>query len=468
MHIRSFLVFSFCALNVVLNTCSSSEKKQSQKHTQAQTSGEDAAIAENMDTVSEIALDGIEESDEAASEFVLKDGVITDKRDGQTYKTVKIGRNVWMAENYNYKAAGSMCYENADSNCAKYGRLYRWEEALKNCPAGWHLPDRAEWNEIIRIAGDSLFYDLFAGSDSNLVAASMLKSKTGWDTYYIDMCGDDGGDDCMDSIAGSGGNGLGFSALPGGEFHNSHDKFYGIGESGCWWTSMNEHPQTTYGAEIKTGLNYVNMDVVDKKNGFSVRYVKNRSGQELLKESEERAAAALKARESISEFTDKRDGQKYKSVKIGNQLWMAENLKYKTDSMSYEKDEDGPLYTWYEAVSACPAGWHLPSAQECLYLLRTVSEGEDAGKKLKAKPPIWDGTDEYGFSATPLQKTPPERRWDWRRSFWTSTIHGRLSDDAYHLEFVVDKDDAKIDGFRNRKKRLCAVRCVADSRSTLK
>ncbi len=111
---------------------------------------------------------------------------LKDPRDGQTYRTVKIGNQVWMAENLNYAGVSSYCYDNEAANCQKYGRLYTWDVAMRACPAGWQLPSDSEWGTLFETVG------------GENVAGLKLKSTSGW---YGE---DDGSDE------------YGFSVLPAG------------------------------------------------------------------------------------------------------------------------------------------------------------------------------------------------------------------------------------------------------------
>lgn len=129
-------------------------------------------------------------------------GTMTDSRDGQTYKTVKIGVQIWMAENLNYKADSSFCYHNDESNCSNYGRFYRWATAMDSagtwslngkgcgygkacsptypvrgvCPSGWHLPSLTELITLFNVVeGSSTDYE---------DAAMFFWSSSGNDSIY--------------------------------------------------------------------------------------------------------------------------------------------------------------------------------------------------------------------------------------------------------------------------------------------
>jgi len=121
--------------------------------------------------------------------------------EGETYKSVVIGSQTWMARNLNYNASGSRCFDDAPSNCSKYGRLYDWNTAMTACPPGWHLPSWAEWDVLVNNAGGSLYGKAY----ENLMA----KSYGGEDKY-------------------------GFAALMGGHYSNGFN--FG-GRGGFWWTT---------------------------------------------------------------------------------------------------------------------------------------------------------------------------------------------------------------------------------------
>ena len=113
-------------------------------------------------------------------------------------------------------------------------------------------------------------------------------------------------------------------------------------------------------------------------------------------------------------YTDSRDKKTYKTVKIGNQTWMAENLAYKATAgcYAYEDNESnakiyGYLYNWETAKKVCPSGWHLSSKDDWSVLLTYLGGELIAGDKLKEvgtnhwHKPISAATNESGFTALP-------------------------------------------------------------------
>ncbi len=174
-------------------------------------------------------------------------GTLTDERDGQTYKTVKIGDQVWMAENLNYRYiqqtaeedSSSYCYNDAPANCAKYGRLYRWSAALVVCPEGWHLPTQVEWKAL---------FDAVGGHST---AGIMLKSTEGWINN------------------GNGSDAYFFSALPAG-YRYYNGVFNYEGDIAYFWSSTERNSNDAYSMY----LDYGNDNAVFysyKNSGFSVR-----------------------------------------------------------------------------------------------------------------------------------------------------------------------------------------------------
>lgn len=175
--------------------------------------------------------------------------VFRDIRDGQVYKIVTIGDQVWIAKNLNYEMAGSYCYNNNASNCMKYGRLYTWEAAMNACPDGWHLPT---YDELV---------SLIENASGQFLAGSVLKSKDSWkNCNQCDFAADK----------------YGFSALPTG-IMNEDGSFEKIREYGFLWsateTESNQIPYMGF-----ANVSSVAMLLLGNKNkGFSVRCVKGES-----------------------------------------------------------------------------------------------------------------------------------------------------------------------------------------------
>ena len=193
----------------------------------------------------------------------VQTGTLTDDRDGQTYTTVKIGNQWWMAENLNYyTSSGSWYYDNDSSTYADtYGRLYDWETACNSCPTGWHLPTDEEWKTLEMYLGMSQV-EADAGGLRGTDEGGKLK-ETGTTHWYSPNTGAT--------------NESGFTALPGG-FRLSDGSFYYLGKYAKYayfWTAT--EIDASYAWYRILGFNYTEIlrNYYTKPYGRSVRCVKD-------------------------------------------------------------------------------------------------------------------------------------------------------------------------------------------------
>lgn len=362
-------------------------------------------------------LPDIGSSFDGADSSAMEGDFLVDYRDGKYYKTVTVGSQTWMAENLNYAyksgSDSSTCYAPADSNCLKYGMLYTHAMALDLkkmfsatgesvcgegydcrgvCPAGWHIPSEAEWGELAEYVGGAY------------AAGFLLKSKD-WNGqgYY------------------------GFSILPaGGRTANT--------EAYLWTSSMEGSGYLL--EKFRTGDNAMERSVVNADFRGSVRCLKDSTLASLALEKIDVGflGSLMPCRTEQGDsceygtITDKRDLKTYRTVKIGEQVWMAENLAfdYNEGSARYYKNH---LYTWSAAVDSagvfsdasagcgygvaceieeplrgiCPEGFHLPSDDDWMQLFESVGDSSYASMVLRSTGG-WDkysGSDGFGWNAVP-------------------------------------------------------------------
>ena len=373
----------------------------------------------------------------------------TDERDGHVYRFVYINGNFWMAENLNYLDTVAVpelkgktwCYDDDPKNCRRYGRLYNWTAASNFnpqpiiydtvqglCPAGWRLPTHDDYHSLLSAAGER-------GGGNGYVIESLL-SKEGW-------------------FKNNGTDIYGFSAIPAGA-RNKSGNFEGENGRASFWvidwtigTHSYAYSFKNYASDAYARMDYEKIE--NDSSAFSIRCVKKVGRDE----------PSLVPKDSI---VDERDGKVYKTVVIGNQTWMAQNLNY-ADSVAVPEivtrsrcfteadsscEQFGRLYAFSLAIDSaalandpdnpqtcggstlcpaisdtatrpirglCPAGWHIPNKGEWDELLRylTVDLGLDShtvNRSLKAEY-YWfsvdRGTDEFGFTALPITPTNFER-----------------------------------------------------------
>ena len=216
-------------------------------------------------------------------------GTFTDKRDGNVYKFVTIGNQVWMAENLKYlpevvgptiESWRAPCYyvygyngtnvkaAKSTANYNTYGVLYNWLAAMGGtistvnpsgvqgvCPKGWHLPSNAEWTELI---------DYLGGDEA---AGGKLKETgtTHWNSPNTGAT-----------------NETGFTALPGGvrdyddyDDDYGYEAFHSIGDRSYWWSASESYTGGAWIWYVFSGYSNIDRDNEGHACGFSVRCVRD-------------------------------------------------------------------------------------------------------------------------------------------------------------------------------------------------
>lgn len=211
-----------------------------------------------------------------------------DSRDGNVYKTVKIGNQVWMAENLKYLPSvvgpgtgstttsyyyvygydgTSVSSAKATSNYKTYGVLYNWPAAKKSCPNGWHLPSDSEWTQMENyLANNAYNYDGSTGGGRDKIAKA-LASKSGWNSSS--PTGAVGNTDYSSYR-----NKSGFTALPGGARYN-YGNFYGLGDNGNWWSATENDSNYAWRRYLYYDNSNVNRGSYYMAFGYSVRCVRD-------------------------------------------------------------------------------------------------------------------------------------------------------------------------------------------------
>lgn len=173
----------------------------------------------------------------------------TDPRDGNTYKTVEINRQVWLGENLRYRGPAqkfnNWIIEEKDfyyppngdrNNIKEYGCLYTWDNAIKACPTGWHLPSKTDFEKLLRVAGNT---------DR---------------TRFVVLTGQNRKGDSLE-----------FDALPAGYYYGF--VYYDIGCDARFWSSTELDSSYAYSLDVvssRAGVGYSN-----KVLGYSVRCIKD-------------------------------------------------------------------------------------------------------------------------------------------------------------------------------------------------
>ena len=311
------------------------------------------------------------------------------------------------------------------------------------CPTGWHIPTEAEWNSLFVLVND-------------------WREATIW----------------FDSPDGK--NSYGFSAIPaGGSFHpGDYNKTnYTVGNEAEFWSSGELSIMLTRAMELRLDINRATLYNGIKTDAMSVRCIMDGVVSEISSSSTKPTSSNNLSVVSDT-LIDSRDGQVYRTVKIGYQWWMAENLNYETEgSYCYNDSAEycakyGRLYT-QDAVKnkgcatqlcrgICPEGWYLPNDDD-FAVMRDVVNSYLLTYKLKSTYGWYNdlnGTDDYGFTALPAGFRDENGAYDEigkRAIFWRLNEYAVFR--VFNLYYDQGRSAIQLENFYKRDYAL-SVRCV--------
>ena len=209
-------------------------------------------------------------------------GTYTNPADGKVYKTVKIGDQIWMAENLNVSnylngdqipevyhknkwgeiTTGGWChYDNEIKNEAIYGKLYNWHAVNDQrglAPDGWHIPSDTEWKAL----------------ESYLELKNYEADNSGWRGKYVGDALKETGIAHWKAPNDTATNSTRFTALPGG-YRDVSGLFYVIGHSGYWWSSTRHKDFFAWYRSIYHSHREIHRTSGYEGDGFSVRCIKD-------------------------------------------------------------------------------------------------------------------------------------------------------------------------------------------------
>ena len=177
------------------------------------------------------------------------DTKFVDPRDGQIYKTAENNGKTWLAENLRYEGIAHYAPNGDDNNIQRYGCLYKWEDALKAIPEGWHLPSKKEFETLLTNVGYS---------DNNSSKTSINLRATTWN-------------DGLDTY--------GFGALPAGRYEDGSYYLFSSGAYLCFnacafcWSATECDANSAY--YLYLGRDDARVSYNNKTNYFSVRCIKD-------------------------------------------------------------------------------------------------------------------------------------------------------------------------------------------------